>query len=872
MIITFLKGPMETFFPDESYLRYWLCNASVSHIACSVSWPPIIAAIGYAPCVRAWAPTSRDEPEFKPVLQLLEVDGERFVAVTVKGDLLVAADASTSGRISIWDTATWTRQQTLTAEAPVTSLDASRTYIAAGTAAGYVRVWKRQSANDPTFTQFFAPDLQLDCLPVYCVKLGPLRHGGGGAGGGGGSGGGGAGGGAGGSGGDGGGGADAVMVVHTRGNGRVSAWRLSDAKIIGTLGRSGPPDSPEALLSANVLHACLAKDVLLTCSWLPGKDPLLQWIHPVQRAGGEVPGISQHLAGVARPLCCDYDGSVIVLGCEDGMVWVWGLLQGQAQGPAQLQQQQQQQVVSHWRGYHCGAVGAVACLPHRSQIASAGADSCVKLWAMAGTLLSVTRLGWQPTALGINELALIVGGAAGQIQIIVLLTEEHAAASRPTEADQLEAQTPPLAEARAVAEGSVIQYAYWFDARSAKAAAAAASGGGDGGGGGAAPGVLWGLASEHPDAFSAFVPPRRQVTMSELQRSPMGQTGGSSSSGNAGGAAGGQGGFGPGTGAADEASGAGSSSSSGGGAAGGCDGKASSFNMQAALKGAQRRAADQAAAQAAEEEAKRAQLRAMGEGPGVARSRGAVQLESATAATMGRKCANPSCLQREGLLALQQRHHHHQPPGGAAAAGFKRCGACKSVFYCSAHCQSTHWRDGHKKECPQLAEAWRRQQEQEQAQEQCLREEEEEQQQQQQQEQQRQQQADWGKAHLAEPGAGFTAGVAVAADIGGGHNGDGGLQSCGTGYGSGKVSALACEAAADGGCNSGLHDAARACSAAATGTAGAVTFTPQVDVPSPSPVADAGAVAAAPSPPLLLRGADGFGAGCSAVDCLNELD
>ncbi|GLI58996.1 hypothetical protein VaNZ11_000819 [Volvox africanus] len=853
---------METLFPEGSCLRYWLSNASVSQIACSVSWPPIIAAIGYAPCVRAWAPTSKVEPEYKPVLQLLEMDGERFVAVTVKGDLLVAADASSNGRISIWDTTTWIRQQTLTAEAPVTSLDASRTYIAAGTAAGYVRVWKRQSASDATFTQFFAPDLQLDSLPVYTVKLGPLRHGGCGAGGGGGSGGGGAGGSGGGDGGD------AVMVVHTRGNSRVSAWRLSDAKIIGTLSRSGPPDSPGALLSANVVHSCLAKDVLLTCSWLPGEDPLLQWIHPVQRVGGEVPGISQHLAGLARPLCCDYDGSVIVMGCEDGTVWVWGLLvQGQTPGPAQHQQQQQQQPeeVSHWRGYHRGAVGAVACLPHRSLIASAGADSCVKLWSMTGTLVAVTRLGWQPTALGINELALIVGGAAGQIQILVLLTEERAASSRPTDADQLEARTPPpLATATATSQGSVMPYAYWFDARSSKEAAAAAGSSNGGGSGGAATG-MWGLASAYPDAFSAFVPPRRPLALSDLQRVPMGQSDGSST----GGAAGSQGGFSAATDAADAASGSGSG---GGGADGG---KASSFNMQAALKGAQRNAAAQAAAQAAEGEARRSQLRAMGEGPGVARSGAAVQLESATAVTMGRKCANPSCLQREGLLALQQRHHHnhnhnHNETGGPAAGGFKRCGACKSVFYCSTHCQSTHWRDGHKKECSQLAEARRRQQEQ---QEQYHREQEEQGQ------GQNQQQADWGEADSAESAPDLTAGVPEAADVGRDHNGKGGLQSsCDImGSGSRKVSVLAGEAC-DGGCNPGLVDEGRACSAAPISTQAPRKAGPPIlmkeltteltpmDVPSA-----VAAVAAAPPPPLLV-GSHGFISGCAAVDCLHELD
>lgn len=97
----------------------------------------------------------------------------------------------------------------------------------------------------------------------------------------------------------------------------------------------------------------------------------------------------------------------------------------------------------------------------------------------------------------------------------------------------------------------------------------------------------------------------------------------------------------------------------------------------------------------------------------MARSRGAVQLDSATAA-LGRKCSNPSCLQREGVAEL--RAAGRGGGGGGAAGGgaaFKRCGACKSVVYCSAHCQSTHWRDGHKKECAVLAAAWKQQQEEE---------------------------------------------------------------------------------------------------------------------------------------------------------------
>ncbi len=90
-------------------------------------------------------------------------------------------------------------------------------------------------------------------------------------------------------------------------------------------------------------------------------------------------------------------------------------------------------------------------------------------------------------------------------------------------------------------------------------------------------------------------------------------------------------------------------------------------------------------------EAKRkAQLAQMGEDRGVARSSGAVSLES-NSSRAGRKCDNTSCLNREGL----------------GVETFKRCSACKSVFYCSLHCQKTHFRDAHKAACARMAEEWK---------------------------------------------------------------------------------------------------------------------------------------------------------------------
>lgn len=58
---------------------------------------------------------------------------------------------------------------------------------------------------------------------------------------------------------------------------------------MGTLGRAGDPADPEAVLSANVVAACLAGEVLLTLSWLPGRDPLLQYVSGRDGAAAPVP-------------------------------------------------------------------------------------------------------------------------------------------------------------------------------------------------------------------------------------------------------------------------------------------------------------------------------------------------------------------------------------------------------------------------------------------------------------------------------------------------------------------------------------------------------------------------------------------------------
>jgi len=83
------------------------------------------------------------------------------------------------------------------------------------------------------------------------------------------------------------------------------------------------------------------------------------------------------------------------------------------------------------------------------------------------------------------------------------------------------------------------------------------------------------------------------------------------------------------------------------------------------------------------------------ESTGVARSIEVVHLASSTAA-LGRKCDSTTCLVRRGV----------------GRTAFKRCGGCKQAWYCSAHCQVTHWRSGHSAACKQLAQAVKCEQEQ----------------------------------------------------------------------------------------------------------------------------------------------------------------
>ena len=98
---------------------------------------------------------------------------------------------------------------------------------------------------------------------------------------------------------------------------------------------------------------------------------------------------------------------------------------------------------------------------------------------------------------------------------------------------------------------------------------------------------------------------------------------------------------------------------------------------EAMMKGMGETEAEKAERKKREDEEEAAKHRAM-DGAGVARD------PSIKSSTEGmRRCSNPRCIEREDTIAGKML----------------RCSRCKSAFYCSSHCQRTHWRDGHKASC-----------------------------------------------------------------------------------------------------------------------------------------------------------------------------
>lgn len=603
--------------PCFSPRRYWVSEASITKLTTSPSYPPSFAAIGHAAGVRAWHPTASGnvKSEFAPVGAVVELDGARCTGLAQEGSMVAVGDCSPAGRVTIWETGSggaggssgggWRRLQVLEAGSPVASLALRGQFLAAGTAAGYVRVW-RLNLDGGQFEVLFTPDLSLSPgEPLRNVLLtSPAATAAGAA------------------------AASTLLVVHSGAKNRIGVWRLETGKLLHTMGMAADAATDAtARIAANVVHAVAAQDLVALVSWLPGHPgAIVQVVDVVSRSGSVLEQPDQTMAAYGEPLCADFDGGVLLVGYAAGAVCAFSNARS-------------------WTGWHGGAVGAAACLPRRQQVVSGGADGSIKLWTSAGDLLAVHDVGFQVTSLAAGDVHVLVGGSKGELQMLVLAAagEDGAAGGSGAASAATAQQKAAAAEAP---QQPVRAYDVYFDSRQVSAVSSSSS---------AAAATVpkaCGRADQHPDAFAQFVPPRQWITPERgTSVAPAATTTSEVAAGS----------------------------------------KGSTFNPRAALKGAAGGDGDASSGSGGgggddkdSIEARRQQQRAMGEDAGVAR-RPEVTLESNTSA-VGRKCDNPSCLNRWGLGGLE----------------FKRCGACRQAFYCSQHCQRTHWRDGHKQECPKL--------------------------------------------------------------------------------------------------------------------------------------------------------------------------
>ena len=543
---------METVLGPEAGLRFHQgAPAAVTALAApqgargEQEFPAPFVAAGLAPVLRGWRPAfgAGEEPRWEPAGELAELDGRVFHHVKAVGDTLVAVDASPEARVWMFDLKTWERGQVLDVEGTATCFDASGPYVAVGLATGRARVWaKRPDTGE--WIRLFDPDLKIDGAAVHALRLQHLgeEHG-------------------------------TCLVAHKAAAHHIGVWRLGDGKLLHAWGgeKSALP----------LQRVDMVGPVLVSLSWRAGEAPQIHMIDVLSGEGGQVPPRAGAAGG--EPLCSAFNGRTYVVGFSGGLV----------------------AAVGHhkWENHRPGAVGVVSAvnstrLKHTGFV-TGGADGTVTFWSEEGAVLSALDLGFQVTALSVHSLYALVGGAAGELDLVSLLFESEC----PAVAEVFDAAAEP------------VQYRYHFDARPV--------------------GGPCGADADHPEYFQTFRSNRPEVESAA---------------------------------AAD-----------GEGASAGPPPEAaeSAFSMSQALAGA---GAAEGEVEAAAEAPQKTN-RQVGEDAGVAR-KGRVVLTSSAG---GQECSSPSCINRE-----------------AGTIKFKRCAGCKVAVYCSAHCQKTHWKSGHKAACKAL--------------------------------------------------------------------------------------------------------------------------------------------------------------------------
>lgn len=121
--------------------------------------------------------------------------------------------------------------------------------------------------------------------------------------------------------------------------------------------------------------------------------------------GGSVRDVAV-LQGEGDPTCIAFDGELLAVGTSSGAVVAWNVAEGYAA----------------WKGYHAGAVAALASVPGEpARLISGSADRSVLLWDREGRVQARLELGAAVTALSApTPHTAVAGTAAGTVELLAL--------------------------------------------------------------------------------------------------------------------------------------------------------------------------------------------------------------------------------------------------------------------------------------------------------------------------------------------------------------------------------------------------------------------------------------------------------------------
>ena len=374
----------------------------MTRVVGTAEFPPQFAAAGYAPCFKGFGPPPGKPPDGS-------LDGVRFVEradvhpekaegaaqhVALFKNVLVAADGGASARLHVYDVRDWKLKQTIRvgevseattgdssgsggpAAAAVSALAFDGMTIAVGTHQGHVHTWKlMEHEGKRGYVRLLQP-LRVDTLPITKVHLSPDAQ---------------------------------LLTAYSPSKRTLVVWDLTTGKLKSAFTVDQVAHGVPMRLTANVgsILACVHAHPEDIQDGVEKKSapPLAALLDVATGEGGSVRDVGV-LENEGEPLCVAFDGELLAVGTSSGAVVAWNVAEGYAA----------------WKGYHGGAVGALATVPGEpARLLSGGADRAVLLWDKEGRVQARLEVGAGVTALTApTPHTAVCGTSAGMVELLAL--------------------------------------------------------------------------------------------------------------------------------------------------------------------------------------------------------------------------------------------------------------------------------------------------------------------------------------------------------------------------------------------------------------------------------------------------------------------